>query len=176
MAGTEVVDGQTLVLLDGLQGTYMSVGQIDHVDVVTHAGTVMGVIVITEYTQFLAHSDGRLCNVGHEVVGDAVGILANQAALMCTDGVEVAEQHDVPFGICLLDVHEHLLQHGFGPAVRIGAHALGALLGDGDDGGITIHGGRGREDEILATMLAHHVAQYEYAVHIVLIVLQRLCH
>ena len=88
--------------------------------------------------------------------------------------VEVAQEAHIPLGIYLLQVRQHLLEHRLGLAVGVGAMALGALLGDGDDGGVAIDGGRGREDDVLAAVLAHHVEQAEGAVHVVLVVFQRL--
>ena len=37
-----------------------------------------------------------LLDVGHEVVGDAVGVLADAAAGVRAHGVEVAQRHHVP--------------------------------------------------------------------------------
>eukprot|EP00965_Chrysotila_dentata_P084413 2787437-Pleurochrysis_carterae.AAC.2 len=39
---------------------------------------------------------GCLLHVRHEVVGDALGVLADPAALVRAHGVEVAQQADVP--------------------------------------------------------------------------------
>ena len=91
MTGTKVIDSQTLVLLNGLEGAYMSAGQVNYVDVVTHTCAIWGVIVVTEDTKLLADTDSRLCNVGHKVVRDAVGVLAYQAGLVGTDGIEITE-------------------------------------------------------------------------------------
>ena len=62
---------------------------------------------------------------------------------MRSDGIEVSEQDHVPLIISLLDVGQDLLEHGLGPAVRIGALSLGALLGDGNKCRISVHGGTG---------------------------------
>ena len=57
---------------------------------------------------------------------------------MRPDGVEVAQQHDVPLGVGLLHVRQHLFQHRLSPAVGIGALSLvhvcfviGEWLGNG---------------------------------------------
>ena len=143
-------------------------------DVVAYAGAVVGVIVVAEDAEFLTLAYGHLGDVGHEVVGDAVGVFADGAALVCTDGVEVAEEHDVPFLVSLLHVHKHLFEHRLGLSVGVGAVALGALLGDGDDGRVAVDGGRAREDDVLAAVLAHDVEEDESAVHVVFVVFQRL--
>ena len=113
----------------------MALGQVDDVDIVTHARAVLGRVVRAEDRQGLALAHrhltvgkaapfgavvvagaaargvlrrGRagggagvagaasLLDEGHEVVGDALGILADEAALVRADRVEVAQQHDVP--------------------------------------------------------------------------------
>ena len=175
MTGTYIVNGDTLLGNDSLQCCYVSACQVNNVDIVAYASTVVCVVVVTEYAQFSTLAYGCLCDVGHQVVGDTVGILADGTALVSTDGVEVAEQNDVPFVVGLLYVHQNLLKHRLGLSVGVGAMALGALLGDGDDSGITVNGSAGRENHVLATVLAHYVNQNESTVHVVLIVLQRLC-
>ena len=55
----------------------MSDCKIHHMDVVSYSGSVMSVIIISEYAKFLELSNSNLSDVGHEVVGDSVGILAH---------------------------------------------------------------------------------------------------
>ena len=174
MSGTDVVDGNTLLALNGLECGDVCTSEVDDVDVVAYAGAVVGVIVVAEDAEFLTLAYGHLGDVGHEVVGDAVGVFADGAALVCTDGVEVAEEHDVPFLVGLLHVHEHLFEHRLGLAVGVGAVSLGALLGDGDDGRVAVDGGGAGEDDVLAAVLAHDVKKDEGAVHVVFVVFQRL--
>ena len=111
MAGTDVVDGDTLLLDNSLQSCYVSTGEVYHVDVVTYASAVVSVVVVTEHTELCTLTNGCLCDVGHEVVGDTIGVLTDGTALVCTDGVEVTEQHDVPLVVGLLDIHQYLLEH-----------------------------------------------------------------
>ena len=89
---------------------------------------------------------------------------------MCSDRVEVTKQDHVPFGICLLDICQDLLQHGFGPTVRVGALSLGAFLCDGDKCGITIYGSAGREDDALHTVFSHNIYQSQCTCNIVLVI------
>ena len=70
----------------------MAPGQVRHMDVVPNAGAVGGVIVITEDVQMIPPTHGYLRNEGHQVVGDAPGILADEAAAVGADGVEVAQE------------------------------------------------------------------------------------
>ena len=111
-----------------------------------------------------------MCDVRHQVVGDTVGVLANGAALVCSDRVEVTKQDHIPFGICLLDVRQDLLQHGFRPAVRVGALSLGAFLCNGNKCGVAIYGSTGGEDDALDTMFSHNIYQSQGTGNVILII------
>ena len=176
LSGSQIVNGKSGIVFDLLQGLHMSLRQIDHMDVVSYAGSVRSVIVVSEYVELFQLAHGNLGDVGHQVVGDAVGILTDHAALVSADGIEVTQKHHVPFRVRLLDVGEDLLQHGLGPAVRVGALSLRALLRDGDDGRIAVNSGRRGEDDVLHAMLSHHVHQGQGPGDIVLIILPGLCH
>ena len=173
VACAEVVDVEAAAALDGLEGADVAAGEIDDVDIVAHAGAVGGVIIVAEDAQLGTFAHGDLGNVGHEVVGDAVGVLSYRAALVRTHGVEIAEEDDVPFGVGLLDVDEYLFKHTLGPAVGVGALTLGTCLGDGDLSGVAIDGGARGEDDILAAVLTQHVEEHEGAGDVVVIVLPR---
>ena len=68
-------------------------------------------------------------NVGQQVVGDALGILADQAALVRADGVEIAQQHNVPFVVAHVQVGQHLsLIHIYRSAVSRGVRDVRCLL------------------------------------------------
>lgn len=51
----------------------MGICKYTNVDLVSHAGDVWGVVVVAEDAKLLALADSRLGDVGHAVVGDAVG-------------------------------------------------------------------------------------------------------
>ncbi len=53
---------------------------------------------------------------------------------------------------------------------------LGAAFRDGHEFGFAVHGGARREHDVLAAVLAGHLAQRERAGDVVPVVLQRLCH
>lgn len=92
---------QTRRMLDRMVGKLlhsldMSLCQVNHMDVVTHAGAVRGIIIITEYVEIFKLSNSHLCNIRNQVVGDSLGIFSNQAAFMGTDGIEVTQKHHIP--------------------------------------------------------------------------------
>ena len=61
-------------------------------------------VVIAEDTDASQLADGNLCDIRKQVVRDALRILADQAALVRSDRVEVAEQDNIPFRICHVQV------------------------------------------------------------------------
>ena len=69
----------------------MGLGKVYDIDVVADAGTVGGVVVVTEYAQFLADADCGLGEVRDEVLRNTVGELADFSRRVCPDGVEVTE-------------------------------------------------------------------------------------
>ena len=148
----------------------MALCQINDMDVVTYTGSVGGIVIITEDTQLFQLADCYLCDIRHQVIGDTVGILANGTALVSSDRVEVTKQDHIPFGICLLDIRQDLLQHRFRPAVRVGALSLGAFLCDGNKCGVAVYGSAGREDNALHTMFSHDIYQSQGTGNIVLII------
>ena len=93
---------------------------------------------VAENTELCQLSNRHLCDVRHQIVRNTVGIFTDQAALMRTDRVKVTKEYNVPFGICLLNIREDLLKHGFCPAVRICTLSLGAFFGDRNERRITI--------------------------------------
>ena len=110
----------------------MSACQVNHMDIVTHTRTVGGVVIIAENAKFGALSNRYLGQVGHEIVGNTVGIFAYQPAWMRTYRVEVSQKHHVPLRIGFMNIGQDLLQHTLGPAVGVGTYPFGALLGNGN--------------------------------------------
>ena len=145
-------------------------------DVVAHAGTVGRRIVIAEDSEFLALAHSHLGDIGHQVVGDAVGVLTDASAGVRSHGVKVAQQDDVPFRVGFLDVHQHLLEHRLCPAVGIGTLTFRTVLGDGNLHGVAVDSGAGGEDDVLAAILAHDIDQHQRAADVVLVILPRLLH
>ena len=52
MSGTKVVNAKSGVLLDLFQCLYMSVCQINNVDIIAHTGSIRSIIIVSEYTEF----------------------------------------------------------------------------------------------------------------------------
>ena len=154
----------------------MPARQVDHVDVIAHARTIRCGIVVAEHADRSELANRDLRHIGHQVVGDALRVLADKAALVRTDRVEVAQQHDIPLVVSHIKVGEHLLKHGLRLAVRIRGGMLRALLGDGHELRLAIHRGARGEHNVLHTVIARDIAQDERARDVVPVVLKRLLH
>ena len=175
-AGAQVADKQAALALQLLQSGHVAQGQVYHMDVVPDAGAVGGGVVIAVDMELFQLAHGHLSDVGHQVVGDAVGVLADEAAFMGTDGVEVPQQGHVQRGVRFAVVREDALNEQLGGAVGVGGAASGEVLPDRHAGGVTVHGGGGGEHEVLHIVGPHGVQQYQCADQVVGIVLQRLSH
>ncbi len=148
----------------------MALGQIHHVDVIPDAGAVVGGVVVAIDAELFPAADGGLGDVGHQVIGNAPGILADQAALVGADGVEIPQQHHAPLPIRMGNSGENLLGHVLGPAVGVGAAAGAAGLPQGHLVVPGVDGGGGGEDDPLAAGLLHDLGQHQGGVEVVVIV------
>ena len=79
----------------------MALGQIHHMDIIPDAGAVGSGIVVAENVDLLPLAHHSLGDIGYQVVGDAVGVLADEAAFMSADGVEIAQQGHIHRGVRL---------------------------------------------------------------------------
>ena len=120
-AGAEVKHALAPVLQHIVDGGDVTPRKIDDVDVVTHTRAVGRVVIVAENTEVFKFADGGLRDVGHQIVGNALGVLADKSAFVSADGVKVAQQHRRPFGVCGAVVSEDLLAHILRPAVGVGA-------------------------------------------------------
>ena len=103
-AGAEVVDIYVWLIVKFLECFYMTDCKVNYVDVIAHTGSVRSRVIIAEDTEAFQLADSNLCDIRNQVVRDSLRILADQTALVCTDWVEVAEQNDIPFRICHVQV------------------------------------------------------------------------
>ena len=148
----------------------MAFCKVNDMNVVSDAGSVRSVVIVTKNTQLFQLADCNLCDVRHQIVRNTIGIFTDQTALVSTDRVEITQQNNVPFRICFLDICQNLFQHGFCPTVGVCALSLRAFLGDRDHRRIAVHGCRRGKDDILHIVLAHYINQCQSACNIVFIV------
>ena len=152
----------------------MAAGQIHHMDIVAHAGAIRGGVVVAKDVHFFQLADRHLGDIRHQVIGDAVGVLTDEAGLVGADGVEVAQQRHIQAGISLADILQDTLGEGLGGAVGVGGGTHREVLGNGHAGGVAVDGGGRAEHEVLAAVAAHHIQNDQCAVEVIIIVFDRL--
>jgi hypothetical protein len=115
---------------------------------------------------------GHTLDVGHQVVGDTLGILTDQAWSVGSYRVEVSQADSWEVTLLGLDgVFEDLLDHGLGLAIWVSGldawiFSRGLLF--------TVESGRRREHYVLAAVLEHTFDQADWATHVVLVVFEGL--
>ena len=123
LAGAEVEDALTRMLRHVGDCRDVAAREIHDVNIIAHAGAVRRIIVVAKDAQAFQPADGRLRNVGHEVVRHAARISPMRAARVRTDGVKVAQQHDRPARVGHNIVAQDLLADVLRPTIRIRAAA-----------------------------------------------------
>ncbi len=152
----------------------MATREIDHMNVVAYPGTVARRIVATEYAQLLANAGGNLRDIRHQVVRNALRVFADQAARVSTRRIEVPQQGNAPNrGIASGEIPQDPLNHQFRMAVGVGG-SEGRVFANRDRGRIAIDRRRRGKHQHSDSRLRHRAAQRQRAVHVVVVVLDRL--
>ena len=152
----------------------MAESQVDNMDIVAHASAVRGRIVVAADVEALELADGDLSDIGHEVAGDSVGILADAPALVRADGIEVAEDGHAPLAVGYTQILKYLLDEILRRAVGIRGASGRHILSERRGVLAAVNSGGRAEDELLASRLIHHAAQADRARYVVVIVVERL--
>src|SRR4030095_1472698 len=113
-AGAQVDGHAALDPVHGVEGGQVAEGQVDDVEVVTHAGAVAGGVVVAEHPHERVAARGHLHDVRHEVVGDALGVLAHAPAGVGAHRVEVAQRQHLPAVVAGRQVGQHVLDDQLG--------------------------------------------------------------
>ena len=149
--------------------------EVDDVDVVAHPGAVDRRVVVPEHPHEGVAPGGHLHDVGHQVVGDALGVLADAAAGVGADRVEVPQGQEPPARVAGRRVDEHVLDDELRPAVGVGGAAPRGLV-DRDALGVAVDRARRREDEVVHPGGRHRPQQGRRARHVDRVVPERLGH
>ena len=152
----------------------MAACQVDYMDVIAHTRAVRRGVIIAEHANGLHFANRDLCDIRHEVVRNALRVFADKAAFVRANGIEVTEQHDIPFRVGGVQVGKNLLDHPLRPTIRVGGRLLFRSFAQGHAIGLAIHRCARAEHNALAAMLAHNVAQNERVGEIVVVILEWL--
>ncbi|ABA48535.1 hypothetical protein BURPS1710b_3148 [Burkholderia pseudomallei 1710b] len=168
------VDGEARVAaLERVERRDVAAREIDDVDVIAHAGAVGRRVVAAEHAQLLELAHRDLRDVRHQVVRNAGRVLADEAAFVRADRIEVAQRRDAPGRIGGFDIAQDLLGHQLRLAVRVGRRKRERLV-DRRALGYAVYGRRRAEHDPLHGALAHHAQQRQQAVEVVAVVLDGL--
>ena len=148
--------------------------EVGHVDVVAHARAVRGVVVVAEHLEFLADARRRLADVGHEVVRDAVGVLADEPGFVCAHRVEVAQDGYVELGMREGHVADGFLDVQLGAPVRVD-RAQGMFFGERQEMRHAVDRG-GRAEHQRAAVFEAHFKDGQRGIVVVPVVHERMGH
>ena len=130
-------------------------------------------VIDAEDGQFVEFARGDAADIRHEVVGNTVRIVAQQAGFMRADGVEISQQHGAEIGMRGYVIGQDSFDHNLGPSVGAGGlqsrHFL--FIGMGIVG--AVYRGGGGEDQLFAAGILHGFQQGEGAVDVVAVILKR---
>ena len=174
VAGTKIDDFRAGMGSGIIAGLHMAIGQVNHMDIIPDAGAIRSGIIIAENGELFQLAYGHLGDIGNKVVGNAGGILANEAGLMSADGVEITKKDNAPLRISRNLALQDFFNHVFGPAIGIGAAQGNHILTVRHFRLIAVYGGRRREDETLDTMGLHGFTQGQGRIQVVAVITQGL--
>ena len=91
MTCTDVIDSESGFACDSLQCSDVRRSKVHDVDIVAYTCSVVGRIIVPEDTESLAFTDSHLGDIGHEVIGYAIRVLAYSAGRVCANRIEVTQ-------------------------------------------------------------------------------------
>ena len=173
MACSEVVSGYACDLARLPYCGNVTLCEVDNVDIVAHAGAVRSGVVVAGNCEHVALAGSLIEHNRHKVVRNSVGILADKAALMRTNRIEIAQQYHCPGVVGGVHLPAEILNNELSASVGIDSGQRKILL-NGNGRGDSVNG-RGRtEHELGAAVLLHRLKNVERTAQVVGIVHQRL--
>ena len=96
VAGAEVESIDPLVAANPCNGRKMSFCEVNDVDVIPHAGSVGGIVVVSVDRKMVKLSAGDPCDIGQKIIRNAVRLFTDQSRRMCADRIEIPKKRDCP--------------------------------------------------------------------------------
>ena len=174
VAGTEVID-RNAALFKCLECRIVSCRKVENVDKIAHAGTVAGIVIVTENVEMRKRSLCNAGNVGHKVVGNTVGVIADKCAVVRAEGIEIAEKNDRETVVRNAKVGKNTLDIELGGAVGVGGGKR-EILFYRNGFGLAVNGCTRGEHELEAIVVAHFEDKVKGTRDIIVIIFDRLCH
>src|SRR5688500_2083735 len=153
----------------------MAFGEVDHVDVIAHAGAVRRGVVRAPDVERGTPADRHLGDVGEEVVRHAGRVLADTARRMRAGRIEIAQRYEAEIGVRARVVVQELFHDELRLAIGIGRPER-VRLRNRQLARLAVHRGRGAEHHPAHAVLRHRLEQGDGATDVVVVIQQRLLH
>ena len=170
--GTQVVHEQARSATVRSERGQVALSEINDVDIVPDSGSIASGVVVSEHPQSLKFANGNLRNIGHQIIGNPVGIFPDPAGWMRSNRVEVSQQGHTPTRIRGDEIRQHLLDHQFGPSIRIG-RTHRKVLSNWHSVRIAVHSRRTTEHHRSDACSVHRMNQGDRAAHIIVVIVDR---
>ena len=154
----------------------MAFGQIRHVDEIPPAGAVRRVVVLAENRQLLPLAHGHLGHVRHQVVGNPLGVLADQTGSVRANRVKISQKNHGHLLIGIRRIFQNLLHHVLRPTVRVRAFSAAHVFRIRHRRLFPVNGGGGTEYHPTTARLLHHFQQRQGGIDVISVILDRLLH
>src|SRR5260370_36996618 len=148
------VEGFAGNAVDFLKRADVGIGDIEHVNVVTDAGSVRCGVVLAEDIDMGQLTAGGIENTGNDVSFHAMMLAAFDGG---SGSVEIAEGHIVESGVELV-IRQNLFEYELGFSVGVDRR-LAMVFGDGNDFGFAVSGGSGGKNEFLYAVAGDGIKQ-----------------
>lgn len=87
----------------------MTQREIDYMNVISNARSILGRVVVTPHIQAFPSTHCNLTDKREQVVRDTLGIFSDQTAGMCAHWIEISQDTDPPGNIAPVKISQHLL-------------------------------------------------------------------
>ena len=157
----------------GIQRQNMGLGQVAHMDVIPHAGAVLGGIVVPKDHNLLPPPRRHLEDQGDQV-GFRIVRLADGPGRVGAAGVKIPQRH-IPQAVGPGRPSDHLLHGPLGLPVAVGGRK-GVPLQDGHPLRFPIDRRRGGKQQLVHTVGGHLLQEGKGPAQVVVVVLKGMIH
>ena len=126
----------------------MGIGNIAYMDVVSDAGAIAGIVIVTEYGHFRALTDCGLGDDGYYAFAHVLE-LTDQCGRVGAYGIEVTEEYGVEMLVDVAEVAANGLPDLLGAGIGRFGLGEGGIFYNGSLCGIAVYGAGRREDKII---------------------------
>ena len=126
-SGTKVKCGPARYLRCVNKRIYMATREIFNMNIIADPGSVWSVIVVAKNNEFTPLATRHIEDQRHQIVWNTFRALANQSRIMCSDWIEISQQHRRATITHSAPVAQNFLNEQLGPAVGVCRSSVGIL-------------------------------------------------